>query len=71
MWLTMASTMMSWVCGEFGDVIPAAETFVDFGMVDRVEACIRTIERSEERQDMNAVIHAVEAGAQNVGHAER
>ena len=56
-------------CGEFGDVIPAAETFVDFGMVDRVEACIRTIERSEERQDMNAVIHAVEAGAQNVGHA--
>ena len=33
-------------------------------MVDRVEACIRTIERSEERQDMHAVIHAVEAGAQ-------
>ena len=54
--------------GEFGDVVPAAETFVDFGMVDRVEACIRTIERSEERQDMNAVIHAVEAGAQDVGH---
>ena len=54
--------------GEFGDVVPAAETFVDFGMVDRVEACIRTIERSEERQDMHAVIHAVEAGAQDVGH---
>ena len=54
--------------GKFSNVIPAAETRVDFGMVDRVEACIRTIERSEERQDMHAVIHAVEAGAQDVGH---
>ena len=55
-------------CGEFGDVIPRAEARVDLGVVDRVEACIRTIERSEERQDMHAVIHAVEAGAQDVGH---
>ena len=54
--------------GKFSDVVPAAETRVDFGVVDRVEACIRTIERSEERQDMHAVIHAVEAGAQDVGH---
>ena len=54
--------------GKFSDVVPAAETRVDFGVVDRVKACIRTIERSEERQDMHAVIHAVEAGAQDVGH---
>ena len=55
-------------CGEFGDVVPAAETFVDFGMVDRVEAGVRAVKRGEERQDMHAVIHAVEAGAQDVGH---
>ena len=54
--------------GEFGDVVPAAETRVDLGVVDRVEACIRAVEWGEERQDMHAVIHAVEAGAQDVGH---
>jgi len=56
-------------CGEFGDVIPRAEARVDLGVVDRVEAGVRAVKRGEERQDMNAVIHAVEAGAQNVGHA--
>ena len=60
---------MSWGCGEFGDVIPRAEARVDLGVVDRVEAGVRAVKRGEERQDMNAVIHAVEAGAQNVGHA--
>ena len=54
--------------GKFSDVVPAAETRVDLGVVDRVEACIRTVEWGEERQDMHAVIHAVEAGAQDVGH---
>ena len=55
-------------CGEFGDVIPRAEARVDLGVVDRVEAGVRAVKRGEERQDMNAVIHAVEAGAQDVGH---
>ena len=54
--------------GEFGDVIPRAEARVDLGVVDRVEAGVRAVKRGEERQDMNAVIHAVEAGAQDVGH---
>ena len=54
--------------GKLGDVVPAAETLVDLGVVDRVEACVGAVERGEERQDVNAVVHAVEAGAQNVGH---
>ena len=54
--------------GEFCDVVPAAETFVDLGVVDRVEACVGAVERGEERQDVNAVVHAIEASAQNVGH---
>ena len=54
--------------GKFGDIVPAAEARVDLGVVDGVEACIRAVEWSEERQDMHAVIHAVETGAQNVGH---
>ena len=54
--------------GKFSDVVPRSEARVDLGVVDRVEASVRTIERSEERQDMDAVIHAVEAGAQDVGH---
>ena len=54
--------------GKFGDIVPAAEARVDLGVVDGVEACIRAVEWSEERQDMHAVIHAVETGAQDVGH---
>ena len=54
--------------GEFGHIVPAAESRIDLGVVDRVEAGVRTVERGEERQDMHAVIHAVEAGAQDVGH---
>ena len=54
--------------GKFGDIVPAAEARVDLGVVDGVEACIRAVEWSEERQDMHAVIHAVETGTQDVGH---
>ena len=57
--------------GELGDVIPVTEAGVDLGVVDRVEACVRAIERGEERQNVHALVHAVESRAQNVGHRSK
>lgn len=57
--------------GELGDVIPVAKAGVDLGVVDRVEACVRAIERGEERQNVHALVYAVESRAQNVGHRSK
>ena len=54
--------------GQLGDVIPCAQARVDFGVVHRVESGVGAVERGEERQDVHAFVHAVEAGAQDVGH---
>ena len=54
--------------GKLGDIVPVAETRIDLGVVDRVKTRVGAIERGEKRQDMHAVVHAVEAGAQDIGH---
>ena len=53
--------------GQLGDVIPCAQARVDFGVVHRVESGVGAVERGEERQDVHAFVHAVEAGAQHIG----
>ena len=53
--------------GQFGDIVPRAQTRVDLGVVHRVEAGVGTVERGEERQYVHAFVHAVEAGAQHIG----
>ena len=54
--------------GKLGDIVPVAEPRIDLGVVDRVKTRVGAIERGEKRQDMHAVVHAVEAGAQDIGH---
>ena len=55
--------------GQLGHVIPATQTGIHRGVVDRVEARVGAVERRKERQDVHAFVHPVEPRAQDVEHA--
>ena len=52
------------VGGQRGDVVPGAQPGVDLGMVHRVEAGVRTVERPVERQNVHPAEQAGERPVQ-------
>jgi hypothetical protein len=46
------------------DVAPPPKTRIDAGVIDRVETGVRTVDRIEERQQVNRAEHAVQRASQ-------